>query len=140
MLQLCAERGWDGHLTGKSGSRNPSALSLLPGTLQGLGWGDFPLFGVFRGKEGERVGFSLRAQWEIVEKLEVMIFISFTAREQEARGSSPGREPRVLPSRACSGSPSAAFQSPQTIASDGASWAVLAQAGAGARAGVARAG
>lgn len=68
------------------------------------------------------MGFSLRAQWEIVEKLEVIVFISFTAREQEAWGSSPGREPRVSPSRACSGSPGAAFQSPQTIAPDGASW------------------
>lgn len=40
-----------------------------------------------------------------MEKLEVIIFISFTAREQKALGPSPGREPLALSSRACSGSP-----------------------------------
>lgn len=113
--QLCAEQGWDGMGWASHGQvwqQKALGSPLLPGRLRGPGWGelgDFPLFGVFRGKRGGQVGFAPRVHWlvgeEIVEMLEVVFFISFTAREQKAQGPSPGQEPLALPSHACSDSP-----------------------------------
>lgn len=77
-----------------------------------------------------------------MEKLEVLIFVSFAAREQKARGLSPGREPLALPSGACSGSPGEEHKrclSEPTSHRIRRRWkppqAMFAQAGAGPRVG-----